>query len=139
MIYTASWFTKLPEGFTRVGISRGSPRGAKKGYHKIMALAPGPWFKSVTPDKYLELYSAVLAKLDPQETADALHHCGENPVMLCFESAADVHAGRKWCHRHLAAKWLEDKLGITIEEVGHPELDRFAFLRARGINLPQFR
>jgi hypothetical protein len=137
-IYTASWFTRFPPGFTRVGISRGVPRKTTKGYYRIRVLEPGPWFKSVTPEKYLELYGQILSKLDPQEVADALFHCGENPVMLCYESPADVRAGTKWCHRHLAAKWLEDTLGIKVEEVGHPDLDRFAFLRKLGIDEPKY-
>src|SRR5712691_7444977 len=50
-------------------------------------------------------------------------------VTLCsFESPLDIQAGRKWCHRHLAAKWLDDQPSIEVEEIGHPELDRFAFL-----------
>jgi hypothetical protein len=31
-----------------------------------------------------------------------------------------------WCHRHIVAQWLEDRLGIAVHEVGHPNLDRFA-------------
>ena len=49
--------------------------------------------------------------------------------MLCWEAAHDCHAGSKWCHRHLAAQWLEDRLGIEVQEVGFPNLDRFAYLR----------
>jgi hypothetical protein len=138
-IYTASWFTRLPPGFVRVGISRSVPRGQKKGYYRIRALEPGSWFKSVTPEKYLGLYAEILGKLDPNDAVEALYHCGENPVMLCYESPSDIQAGVKWCHRHLAAQWLEDCLGIKVEEVGHPALDRFAFLRGRGIADPYYQ
>lgn len=31
-IFTASWFTPLPTGHLRVGISRGVPRGLPAGY-----------------------------------------------------------------------------------------------------------
>ena len=138
-IYTSSWFRPLPPGFVRVGISRGVPRGTKKGYFRIRALEPGSWFKSVTPQKYLDLYGEILAKLDPDDVVKALLHCGQNPVMVCYESPADVNAGAKWCHRHLAAKWLEDTTGIKVEEVDFPTLKRFGFLHTHGIADPAYQ
>ena len=54
-IMTASWFAKLPVGAVPVGVSRGVPRG-KNGYHRLRELEPGPWFKSVTAERYLTLY-----------------------------------------------------------------------------------
>jgi hypothetical protein len=59
--------------------------------------------------------------------------------MLCYEHADDIRAGSKWCHRHMAAQWFEDKLDIAVPELGHPRLDRFANLRALGIESPRFR
>jgi hypothetical protein len=42
------------------------------------------------------------------------------------------HRGRHcYCHRHLAAQWLEDSLGIKVEEVGHPDLPRFRYLQGK--------
>jgi Phage integrase family len=41
--------------------------------------------------------------------------------LTLFESAKGIEAGICYCHRHLAAQWLEDSLGIKVEEVGHPE------------------
>jgi hypothetical protein len=61
------------------------------------------------------------------------------PGMLCWEAAYDCHAGSKWCHRHLAAQWLEDRLGIEVQEVGSPNLDRFIYLRNLGIPAPSYR
>jgi hypothetical protein len=87
----------------------------------------------------LRRYAEILASLDPAAIHDRLLAFGGTPVMLCFEGAADVHAGRCYCHRHLAAQWLEDRLGIEVQEVGHPQLDRFALLRALGIEPPRFR
>jgi hypothetical protein len=63
---------------------------------------------------------------------------GKIPVMLCYENAVGVREGKLWCHRHLAAQWLEDRLGIKIEEYGHPDLDRFAKLRINGIKPPNY-
>jgi hypothetical protein len=137
-ILTASWFAKLPGDAVAVGISRGVPRG-RSGYHRLRTLEPGAWFRSVSPAEYLKRYCDILDNLDPAEIRDRLLAFGETPVMLCYESAADCDTGHKWCHRHLAAQWLEDRLGIIVEEVGHPKLDRFAHLRALGVATPTFK
>jgi hypothetical protein len=137
-IMTASWFANLPARSTPVGISRGVPRG-KSGYQRLRGLEPGPWFKSVTPERYLALYGQILARLDPGEVRDRLLGFGDIPVMLCWEKAHDCDAGKVWCHRHLAAQWLEDCLGIEVQEVGYRNLDRFTYLRNFGIPAPSYR
>jgi hypothetical protein len=137
-ILTASWFDKLPTDGTPVGISRGVPRG-RAGFRRLRELEPGEWFKSVPPGQYLALYRQILVCLDPVDTRARLLAFGDEPVLLCFEHADDVHSGAKWCHRHIVAQWLEDTLGIVVPELGHPQLDRFAYLRARGIEPPQFK
>jgi hypothetical protein len=136
-ILTASWSARLPRGATAVGISRGTPRG-RAGFRRLPALFPGPWFRSVAPETYLRRYAEILAGLDAVTLRDQLLAFGGMPVMLCFERAADVHAGLCFCHRHLVAQWLEDELGIAVAEVGHPRLDRFAHLGALGIAPPSF-
>jgi hypothetical protein len=131
-IWTAAWPTKLPPGHTRVRISRGGPRWLPAGsYKSYSALFPAPWFKSVSPQEYLDLYNAILAKLDPRRVVDDLEVFGPNPTMLCFESAKDIEAGICYCHRHVAAQWLEDSLSIKVEEVGHPDLPRFRYLQGK--------
>jgi hypothetical protein len=137
-ILTASWRATLPELAVPVGISRGTPR-RMRGCRRLRALEPGPWFRSVAPKRYLELYRGILDQLDPAEIYDLLIAFGDYPVMLCWESASDCDSGKTFCHRHLVAQWLEDRLGILVEEVGHPKLDRFAFLRAQGITAPDYR
>jgi hypothetical protein len=136
-ILTASWSAELPAGATAVGISRGTPRH-RSGFRRLRALEPGPWFNSVSPERYLELYREILDRLDPNEIHDRLIEHGDTPVMLCWEDASDCHAGRTWCHRHLAAQWLEDRLRIEVREVGFPDLDRFALLQKIGIPAPSF-
>jgi hypothetical protein len=131
-IWTASWAAKLPIGHTRVRISRGGPRWLPAGsYKSYSAFFPGKWFKSVSPPEYLDLYNAILAKLDPRRVVDELEAFGPNPTMLCFESAKGIEAGICYCHRRLAAQWLEDSLGIKVEEVGHPDLPRFRYLQGK--------
>ena len=137
-IPTASWRAIRPHSATPVAISRGTPRTIC-GYRRLRALEPGNWFRSVTPAHYLELYSEILSRLDPAEIYDRLVALGDRPVMLCWEVASDCQSGKTFCHRHLVAQWLEDCLAIEVEEVGSPELDRFAFLRAQGIEPPDHR
>jgi hypothetical protein len=136
-VRTASWRVKLREPADPIGISRGTPRGAK-GYRRLRSLEPGQWFRSVTSARFVELYGATLDRLDPAEIYDRLIACGAHPVMLCWETASDCDCGKTFCHRHLVAQWLEDRLGIEVPEVGYPKLDRFAFLRAQGIVQPNF-
>jgi hypothetical protein len=93
----------------------------------------------VSPEIYLRRYGEILARLDPAAVRDRLLAFGGTPVLLCFERAADIQAGRGYCHRHLVAQWLEDTLGIAVPEVDHPGLDRFAYLRALGLEPPRFR
>src|SRR5262245_5017869 len=138
MIMTASWTAALPQRATAVSISRGKP-WRRTGFHRLRELEPGPWFKSVAPTRYLQFYREILDRLDPAEIRDRLVAFGDLPVILCWESAAECHRGAQWCHRHVAAQWLEDRLGIEVREVGFPDLDRFAFLRSLGIKPPRFK
>ena len=48
----------------------------------------------------------VLDKLDPQKVWDDL---GEDAILLCHESAANIEKG-DFCHRHIVARWLEENL-----------------------------
>jgi hypothetical protein len=140
-IKTATWFTKLPPDHMKVGISRGVPRGTPAGYKRYRALEPGPWFNSVSIPEYLSRYNAILSGLDPAHVVDELATaCGDAvPVLLCYENPAAIQRGEVWCHRHLAAQWLEDRLQIKIEEVGFADLDRFAKLRFTGMRSPSYR
>ena len=124
-ILTASWSTKLPAAAVPVGISREHAATPLVDYRRLRALEPGIWFRTVPPARYIELYRDILERLDPAEIYDQLLSYGDCPVMLCWESASDCHSGSAWCHRHLAAQWFEDRLGIEVREVSYPNLDRF--------------
>jgi hypothetical protein len=133
---------ELADAATRAcHFNRGLPRhtSARGGYRRLRSLEPGPWFNSVTPARYLELYREILDRLDPAEIYDRLIAFGDVPVMLCWEAASDCHSGKTWCHRHLIAQWLEDRLGIEVTEVGYPKLDRSAFLRKAGLPPSDYR
>jgi Protein of unknown function, DUF488 len=118
---TASWSARLPEGYARIGISRGPPRGQPAGYRMYRPLAPGPWFNSVPPEEFCRLYLAQLQRLEPEQVLKDLAELagGKIPTLLCFEPPPPNTA---WCHRGLVAGRLHDQLGIEIREVGHEHL-----------------
>ena len=113
---TASFFEY--DGPGRVSIARFAPRRIAPGYRVYRALAPGPWFKSVSEDEYRRRYDAQLAGLDPREVLDALTVLGGGvePTLLCWERKADLEAGRAFCHRRIVAAWLEKAMGIEVDE-----------------------
>jgi hypothetical protein len=85
-IKTASWFSLLPPGHVRIGISRGVPNWARTGLH-YPDLNPGPWFNSVPWDEYCRRYQAILDQRDPhQVAADVLALAnGGISLLVCFE------------------------------------------------------
>lgn len=143
-IKTACWFASVPDDHIKIGVSRGTPRGMPAGYRRYPALAPGSWFMSVGPAEYLTRFNAeILGPLDPAAVAAKLAALSGDkvPVMVCYERADKIEAGEQWCHRHLVAQWLEDRLGVTVPEVGFEgrPFDRFALLRKAGIAPPSYR
>lgn len=120
VIKTGSWKTYTGPG--RIGIALGSPRGVLAGYRLYRTLAPTKDMLRMGLEEYTPAYQAILDKLDPEEIAKNLTHLagGFVPVMMCFEHPDDIAAGTTFCHRHMAARWLEKHLGITIEEVRSP-------------------
>lgn len=141
MIVTSSWFTPLAAGYCRIGISRGVPRG-QRGYRRYGKLNPRPWFDSVSPERYRQLYFAeVLDPLDPEAVVRDLMELsqGEIPALLCWENASLPI--RQWCHRSLVSAWLHVTLGLEVCEVGleaygfgwnHPLLDPSLCMDVRG-------
>ena len=91
----------------------------------------GEEYKKLTPpasiikieDKelYTKLYyEQVLNNLNPQEVYNEL---GDNAVLLCYEKYADIEQGKTFCHRHMVAKWLEEKLGVEVKELENENKD----------------
>ena len=113
---TACFFEYTGPG--RISIARFPPRGTPAGFRVYRALAPGPWFKSVSEPEYRKRYAAQLAALDPQRTHQELVAlaAGDEPVLLCWERRADLEAGRVFCHRRIVAGWLQDALGVEVAE-----------------------
>ena len=115
---TASWYTKLPETYLRIGISRGPPRG-QRGYRMYSPLAPGPWFRSLDANEFRKRYLAQLGNLDPVKVLEDLAAMakGRTPALLCFESSTET----AWCHRGLVSAWFADTIGLHIVEYGHAD------------------
>lgn len=107
-----SYFSKSAKHPNAVSIAIKAPPSFTGRQFKI--LAPHKWFylrykKNLDTDEYTKhYYEEVLDKLDAQEVYDEL---GEDAVLLCWEGKT------KFCHRHIAAKWFKDKLGIKITEL----------------------
>ena len=80
-------------------------------------LAPGSWFNSVPEDVYRTLYFDQLAKLDARGVLADLTGlaAGAEPVLLCYERPP--FTADNWCHRRMAASWLEQALGIDVPEL----------------------
>lgn len=116
---TASWFTPIPPGHIRVGISRSTPRGMPAGFKLYRALAPGPWFRSVSASEYLKLYGAILNALDPHAVLADIEEraAGQTPVLCCFERVGS----EQWCHRSLVSVWLYETIALHVPELGHEE------------------
>ncbi len=115
-IWTASWSSALPDGFVRVGISRGVPRRIR-GYLRYRGLEPGVWFHEASEEVFTGRYLAeVLSRLDPHDLVRDLElRSGGRPVALsCWEQV-----GKGWCHRGLAAWWIGRHTGMLVQEVGH--------------------
>ena len=116
-IVTSSWFTKLPDTYARIGISRGTPRG-QSGYRMYRALAPGSWYRSVDEGEYRSRYDTLLQLLDPRKVIADLEELaeGRSIALLCFERPPpDSH----WCHRGLVSAWFADELGLAVPEFDH--------------------
>lgn len=107
MIQT-SYFGRAKGLENAVAISQGVPKwfsGAR-----YLALAPS-WglVKEKNETIYTRRYQAeVLAKLNPVHVADDL----EGKILLCWEKPGE------FCHRRLAAEWLERNLLIEVPELG---------------------
>lgn len=107
-----SYYAKSSNSYYAVSIAGRAPLWYSGREYKI--LAPKLWFfKKYKEDSDERFYTVqyqkeVLDVLDPQKVYEDL---GENAVLLCWEKPG------KFCHRHLVARWLMEKLNIEIKEI----------------------
>lgn len=118
MIYTGYW-TKIKEyeanALTPIGISGWSPDGYNGKTYKKLAPKYVWWKewhdKNLGEQWYIDKYTdTVLNVLNPIDVAHDLQQMGDNVVLLCFETP------EKFCHRHLVAKWLNEKAKLNVQE-----------------------
>ncbi|OOF40955.1 hypothetical protein BKK47_02695 [Rodentibacter mrazii] len=110
-----SYFAKYKNGDGAISIATYPPRYLRG---KIVSYPPlAPQFNFRIPyDEYVVKYQEQLSKLDPQKVWDDLHQLanGAEPVLLCYE--APPFDKVNFCHRFMAAEWLEKELGAKIIE-----------------------
>jgi uncharacterized NAD(P)/FAD-binding protein YdhS len=97
-----------------VAISRTQPRGWTGRAYEPLApswrLLAAAKSGAIDEDEYTRSFRAeVLSKLDP---ATVYADLGEDAVHLCWENLG------AFCHRRLVAEWFEEKLGVSVPEVG---------------------
>lgn len=109
MIYT-SYFANSNKlnGIVPIGIALKSPFRVKE----YKALAPRREMLSMSIPEYIQEYQKILNSLDASKVYDDLLTLsnGKTLAMLCYEKP------KQFCHRHLAAEWLSNQLGIEVIE-----------------------
>ena len=68
--------------------------------------------KKITEEKFIQTYSEQLNSLNPSMVFEDLQTMvsGFEPILMTNGTK------KKFCHRHLVANWLENKLNLDIEE-----------------------
>ena len=68
--------------------------------------------KKITEDQFIKSYDDQLVSLSAEKVYEDLVNLvsGFEPIIMTSISK------KKFCHRHLVAEWLENELGIIIEE-----------------------
>lgn len=118
-IYT-SYFAKMkkiPENIVKISICGKAPEWYDGIQYK--KLAPKykffmEWKENKDNNFYIEHFnSEVLDTLNAQDVFNKLKELsqGRDCVLLCYEKPGD------FCHRHLVADWLSEKLNIEIVEL----------------------
>lgn len=115
-----SYFAKIPKMDRRISEPVSIARFTPKWYigEKCLELAPsaetllaykedGDW------EKFKSRYLEELRHVNPHEVHRKLKELGrgKNVVLVCFEK--DYFK----CHRSICAKWLREKLGVSVQEL----------------------
>lgn len=106
-------------GVMMVGIAQFPP----KWFHGVSVryVAPSPsilYAKNQSDETYTVRYQReVLSRVDPRAFLRHLEQLGGGKdVALCCYEKPDA-----FCHRHILAKWMTERLGIKVEEFVDPE------------------
>jgi uncharacterized protein (DUF488 family) len=97
-------------GLVPVSIALWPPRGWKGRRYPALAPRREMFGKADFAQRYLDM----LAGLDPAAVLSDLEALagGRDVALVCFERALT------FCHRRVAASWLEEKLGVEVTEWG---------------------
>lgn len=117
-IYT-SYFAvmkKIPENIVRISICGGVPQWYQGLQYKKVAPKYAffqEWKKNGDNNYYIEHFNKeVLDCLSAEDVYRDLEKLsdGKDCVLLCYEKSDD------FCHRHLVAEWLNNKLDLGVSE-----------------------
>ena len=116
MIYTG-YFAKLKEykknGLIPISITRFPPKWFEG--EQCQDLAPSAELLKKYKDMYMDEehfeihYNEMLSQIDVLKIVEEAVK-GRDVVLCCFEKSDD------FCHRHLLAKWLNEKYGMNVQE-----------------------
>ena len=115
-----SYFAKINKMDFRISEPVSIARFTPKWYigEKCLELAPSAeillaYKEDEDWEKFKKHYLEELSRLNPHEIHRKLQKLGrgKNVVLLCFEK------DHFKCHRSICAKWLRDKLGISVQEL----------------------
>ena len=86
--------------------------------------------KKITEDQFIKSYEDQLVSLSAQKVYEDLVSLvsGFEPIIMTSIS------NKKFCHRHLVAEWLENELGIIIEEYKMGKVIRSKGYMKKNIN-----
>lgn len=121
-IYTGSYSNCKSGNLVSISADKGKSAGYDGKYYLKLAPEKTFWRQwknniGIISEKennnfYMEnYYEKVLKDLDAEIVYEELQAYGDNIILLCYEESDE------FCHRHLAAAWLEYELGININEV----------------------
>ncbi len=128
-------FTRSGSHPKAVAISRSQPRGWTGRIFEPLApswrLVQEAKSGAIDDDEYIRRYrEEVLSKLDPGRVYADL---GDDAILLCWERPG------AFCHRRLVAEWLEEKLRVSVPEVGEGGADDLRQTRLDGFRSQHWR
>lgn len=113
--YFANGAKLQKEGIMMIGIALYPPKWFYGPSIKYVSPSWDILHNSKSEEDYVERFnSEILEHRDPQVFLKNIQRIanGKDVALCCFEKP------NEFCHRHLVANWLNDKLGLQIEEFG---------------------
>lgn len=102
-------------GVLMIGIALYAPRWFTGPSLKMVSPSNDILHNSKSQEDYEKRFkSEILANRDPNVFLSNIESLakGKDVALCCYEKPGD------FCHRHLVAKWMNEKLGLQIEEFG---------------------